>query len=89
EDFPRIEAEMEKIVAENRPFTRYELPRDAAVSKLEKEGNPYKLDNAQRALAADPQAVISFYTTGEPQQNWEDLCRGPHLARNGPQSALV
>src|SRR3954452_1645090 len=24
-DFPRIEAEMEKIVAENRPFTRYEL----------------------------------------------------------------
>ena len=25
-DFSRIEAEMEKIVAENRPFTRYELP---------------------------------------------------------------
>src|SRR3954468_9679454 len=25
-DFPKIEAEMQKIVAENRPFTRYDLP---------------------------------------------------------------
>src|SRR4051812_36190226 len=25
-DFPRIEAEMQKIVQENRPFTRYDLP---------------------------------------------------------------
>ena len=83
EDFPRIEAEMEKIVAENRPFTRYELPRQAALAKLEQEANPYKLDNAQRALAADPQAVISFYATGEPQKNWEDLCRGPHLPATG------
>ncbi len=83
EDFPRIEAEMEKIVAENRPFTRYELPRETAFSKLEQEANPYKLDNAQRALAADPQAVISFYATGEPHKNWEDLCRGPHLPTTG------
>lgn len=83
EDFPRIEAEMEKIVAENRPFTRYELPQQAALAKLEQEANPYKLDNAQRALAADPQAVISFYATGEPHKNWEDLCRGPHLPATG------
>ncbi len=83
DDFPRIEAEMEKIVAENRAFTRYELPRDAALAKLEQEANPYKLDNAQRALAADPRAVISFYATGEPRKNWEDLCRGPHLPSTG------
>ncbi len=83
EDFPRIESEMQKIVAENRPFTRYELARDAAISKLEKEGNPYKLDNAQRAIAADPHAVISFYATGSPGKNWEDLCRGPHLPATG------
>ncbi len=83
EDFPRIEAEMQKIVEENRPFTRYELPQQAALAKLEQEANPYKLDNAQRALAADPQAVISFYATGEPQKNWEDLCRGPHLPATG------
>ena len=83
EDFPRIEAEMQEIVEENRPFIRYELPRQAALAKLEQEANPYKLDNAQRALAADPQAVISFYATGEPHKNWEDLCRGPHLPATG------
>ena len=83
EDFSRIEAEMQKIVEENRPFTRYELPQQAALAKLEQEANPYKLDNAQRALAADPQAVISFYATGEPEKNWEDLCRGPHLPATG------
>ena len=83
EDFPRIEAEMEKIVAENRAFTRYELSREEAIAKLEREANPYKLDNAQRALAADPHAVISFYATGEPHKNWEDLCRGPHLPGTG------
>ncbi len=83
EDFPRIEAEMARIVAENRPFTRYELARDAALSKLAREGNPYKIDNAQRALEGDSQAVLSFYATGEPGVNWEDLCRGPHLPSTG------
>ncbi len=83
EDFPRIELEMEKIIAENLSFTRYELARDAALAKLQAEGNPYKLDNAQRAIAADPQTVISFYATGEPGKNWEDLCRGPHLPSTG------
>src|SRR5204863_8076949 len=31
EDFPRIEEEMAKIVAEAEPFERFELPRDKAV----------------------------------------------------------
>ncbi len=49
------------------------------MEKLGKEGNPYKVDNAERALAADANAVISFYATGAPGKNWEDLCRGPHV----------
>ena len=47
------------------------------------EANPYKADNAQSALEADPKAVISFYATGEPGKNWEDLCRGPHVPSTG------
>src|SRR5438552_4094380 len=46
-DFPRIEAEMQKIVAENRPFMRYDLPTNAGMERLAKEGNKYKVDNAQ------------------------------------------
>ena len=83
DDLARVEAEMRKIIAEDRPFTRYELEQAAACRKLEAEGNPYKIDNAQRAIAADPKAVISFYATGEPGKNWEDLCRGPHVPSTG------
>jgi len=88
DDFVKIEAEMKAIVAENRPFTRYELGKDEALGKLAAEGNPYKVDNAQRALETDPNAVISFYATGEPGKNWEDLCRGPHVPSTGRLGAF-
>src|SRR3954467_3148447 len=35
-DFPKIEAEMEKIVKEDRPFTRYDLPVEAGLDRLKK-----------------------------------------------------
>jgi threonyl-tRNA synthetase len=28
-------------------------------------------------------APLSFYATGEPGKNWEDLCRGPHVPSTG------
>jgi threonyl-tRNA synthetase len=83
DDFSRIEAEMAKIIAENRPFTRYELPSAQALKKLQSENNPYKLANAQRALNQDATVALSFYATGIPGKNWEDLCRGPHLPSTG------
>ncbi len=82
EDFPAIEAEMAKIVAENRPFTRYELPFDEGLAKLEREGSKFKLDNAERAREAGS-ASLSWYATGTPGANWEDLCRGPHVPSTG------
>jgi len=88
DDFAKIEEEMKKIVAEDRPFTRYEVAKDAAFAKLEKEGNPYKVDNAQRALEKDPNAAITFYATGAPGTNWEDLCRGPHVPATGKLAAF-
>ncbi len=88
DDFPRIEAEMAKIVAENRPFIRYELASAQALKKLESENNPYKLDNALRALNHDATVPLSFYATGTPGKNWEDLCRGPHLPSTGRIGAV-
>lgn len=78
EDFAAIEQEMEKIIAENRPFCRYEMPVKEGMSKLQKEGSKYKLDNAQRAADAGSD-TLSWYATGEPGKAWEDLCRGPHV----------
>ena len=82
EDFAAIEAEMAKIVAENRPFTRYEMPSGEGMKKVQGEGSKYKLDNAQRACDAGS-ATLSWYATGTPGTHWEDLCRGPHVPSTG------
>jgi len=81
-DFEAIEAEMAKIVAEDRPFTRYELDYGEGIEKLQREGSKYKLDNAHRAHEAGS-LTLSFYATGTPGEHWEDLCRGPHLPSTG------
>src|SRR5881227_1502954 len=81
-DFPRIEAEMQKIVAEDRSFTRYELPTKEGMERLNKEGNKYKIDNARRAIDGGAKS-LSWYVTGEKDKNWEDLCMGPHVPATG------
>lgn len=80
EDFERIESEMARIIKEDRRFTRVEMPRADAMPKLAREGNRYKIDNAERAEGD----VLSFYVTGERVgQDFEDLCRGPHVPSTG------
>lgn len=80
EDFEKIEAEMARIVKENRRFNRVDMDRTAAMAKLEAEGNRYKIDNANRAEGD----CLSFYVTGENAgTDFEDLCRGPHIPRTG------
>lgn len=82
EDFEAIEAEMAKIVAEDRPFTRTSLPTNEGLAKLKTDGSKYKLDNAERAIAAGSDE-LTWYVTGTPGANWEDLCRGPHVPSTG------
>jgi threonyl-tRNA synthetase len=82
DDFDEIEAEMAKIVDDDRPFTRYEMPVAEGMDKLRDEGSKYKLDNAERAIEAGSDR-LSWYATGEPGQAWEDLCRGPHVPSTG------
>lgn len=86
-DFEAIEAEMASIVKEDRAFTRYEMPVGEGMSKLEGEGSKYKLDNAKRAVDAGSDA-LSWYATGEPGKDWEDLCRGPHVPSTGRLGAI-
>ncbi len=81
-DFEAIEKEMAGIVAEDRRFTRYELPLAEGMDKLRGEASKYKLDNAQRAADAGSDR-LSWYATGEPGKHWEDLCRGPHIPSTG------
>ncbi|MDZ4829532.1 MAG: threonine--tRNA ligase [Phycisphaerae bacterium] len=87
DDFATIEAEMAKIIAEDRPFTRYEMPAHAGLTKLKKESSKFKLDNAERAIEAGS-SELSWYATGAPGTDWEDLCRGPHVPSTGKIGAF-
>ena len=92
-DFERIEERMAAIVAADKPMTRYELSEEEAMARLREQGNKYKVDNAVRALEGrsasnapgydSRRKPLSFYATGQPGQDWEDLCSGPHLPSTG------
>lgn len=82
DDFGQIEEEMKKIVAENRPLTRFEKNVADGMARLAAEGNKYKIDNAQRAVKGGA-TVLSWYATGAPETNFEDLCQGPHIPATG------
>ncbi len=80
DDFPAIEEEMRRIVESDRPFTRIDCTPEEGLART--EADRYKRDNAERALAAGAE-ILSFYTTGTPGEDWEDLCAGPHVPRTG------
>ncbi len=81
EDFEKIEAEMKKIVKENLPIEKFELPRADAIKFMEEKNEPYKVELIND-LPED--AVISFYRQGE----FTDLCAGPHLMSTKPCKAI-
>lgn len=81
EDFPKIEAEMQRIIKANLPLVRNELSRQEAEALFRKFGEDYKIE----LLSAIPEReAVSTYTQGE----FTDLCRGPHLTSTGKVKAF-
>ncbi len=81
ENFPRIEAEMAKIIKENLPIIREEITLDQA-KELFKD-NPYKLEWLDSIK--DRNEIISIYKTADA---FVDLCAGPHVAKTGEIKAF-
>lgn len=81
EDLTAIEKEMAKIVKQNLPLVRTELPRAAALAKFEAAGEKYKVELIND-LPED--AIISTYTQGD----FTDLCAGPHCPSTGRVKAF-
>ena len=80
-DLDALEAEMKKIIKENIPLVRAELPRAEAIKLMEEKGEPYKVELIED-LPED--AVISIYKQGD----FVDLCAGPHLQSTGKLKAI-
>ena len=92
EDFAKIEAEMQKIIAADQPFERtvvsraeaMELGRAGRLAALGERGVPsrYKLDILEN-IAEDEE--ITLYSNGA----FTDLCAGPHVASTGQIGAFA
>lgn len=81
EELEAIEKEMKKIVKEDIPLERFELPRAEAIKFMQEKEEPYKVQLIED-LPED--AVISFYKQGD----FTDLCAGPHLMSTKPIKAF-
>lgn len=75
EDFPAIEAEMQRIADAREPFTCKVLPKAEAVEVFRAMGETYKVELIE-SIEAD---TVSLYTCGD----FTDLCRGPHVPHTG------
>jgi len=97
-DLKKIEKGMRKVVNQDQPFERIELPLSEAIAKFKKSAQVYKvslledlkqhgttvakdIDREQLGLenSDDKVTTVSLYKHG----NFEDLCRGPHVASTG------
>ncbi|QDU80421.1 Threonine--tRNA ligase [Polystyrenella longa] len=77
DDFPRIEAEMKKIIKESESFERFNLNRDEAVELCKELNQDLKVEHIETGLGEHD--TVSFYRQGE----FVDLCRGPHIPNAG------
>jgi threonyl-tRNA synthetase len=77
EDFEKIEAKMQGIVAADYPFLRKEVSREEAVALFREKSESYKVELIND-LPKDVK-MVSLYIQG----GYVDLCRGPHIPSTG------
>ncbi|MCC9655930.1 threonine--tRNA ligase [Rhodopirellula halodulae] len=82
DDFPKIEAEIKKIIKAKEPFERFILERDEARKLCDDLDQDLKVEHIETGLG--DQATVSFYRQGE----FVDLCRGPHIPHAGMIKAI-
>jgi threonyl-tRNA synthetase len=82
DDFPRIEAEMAKIIKLDEPFERFETTHADGRKLIADLKQPLKVEHIDEGLKE--YATISFYRQGE----FIDLCRGPHIPAAGKVGAF-
>ena len=80
-DLQRIEQEMRKILKQRHVFERADVDRDEIRGRFVAEDEPFKVELIDDLPADEP---LTVYT----QDDFTDLCRGPHLQDTGPIKAF-
>jgi threonyl-tRNA synthetase len=75
EDFPKLEARMKEIIAQDHPFIQEEISKEEALKFFKKRGELYKVE----LLRAIEDEAVTLYR----HDAFVDLCRGPHLPSTG------
>ena len=78
DELPKIEAEMQKIVAADLPFSRDEHDAVKAKTILRGENQRFK-DELIDEVVAKGETIFSVYKQGD----FTDFCRGPHVPSTG------
>lgn len=77
EDLPRIEDEMRRIIAADKPLRREVWTRQRLIDRWTQQGETFK---AEWAAELPEDEELTVYWSGD---DWLDMCRGPHLASTG------
>ncbi|HVF37312.1 MAG TPA: threonine--tRNA ligase [Sphingomicrobium sp.] len=80
EDLPAIEEEMRRIIAADEPLVREVWTRADVRDYFERTGEAFKAQWVMELPEGEP---ITMYRSGQGEDKWMDLCRGPHLASTG------
>jgi threonyl-tRNA synthetase len=81
DDLAKIEAECRKVIEENHPFVRKDLPKDQVAAMMRESGQGYKVQTIEENIKAP---TASIYTDGD----FTDLCEGPHVPSTGRVKAI-
>src|SRR5258708_17944992 len=76
EDLAAVEKKMVELARLNNAFIRKDVSKSEAKDYFKKKGDEYKLELIDGLQAG----TITFYK----QENFVDLCRGPHIPTTGP-----
>jgi len=80
EELPAIEEEMRRIISADKRLVREVWSREQVRDFFESEGEAFK---AEWVMELPEGETITMYRTGDGEEAWVDLCRGPHLASTG------
>ena len=74
DDFPAIEAAMQRHVDADETFAREDVTVEQALERFRAEDQPYKVELIEDLIVNEGAETVSLYTNGP----FTDLCRGPH-----------